>query len=103
MMLKASTSMTSSSVSAERGEMVTNAPANATFIINDDVLNPDVPAGNEFLGILDGFYDVELRRASDYGLSDSGTPSNILYRALAPNDREVQGIAIDVPRGDQIP
>jgi hypothetical protein len=89
---------------AERGEMVTNAPAgNANFTDNDDVLNPDVPAGNEFLGIVDGFYDVEIRRATDYGMSDSGTPSNLLYRTLNTNDREVQGIAISVPGADQIP
>ncbi|MEO2019816.1 MAG: hypothetical protein ABGZ53_36245, partial [Fuerstiella sp.] len=51
---------------AERGEMVINAPAGTTFTPNLDILNANYPAGQTWLGIDVGEYDVEIRRASDY-------------------------------------
>lgn len=88
---------------AERGEMVTNAPVNTSFTDNDDVLNPDLPAGNIYLGITDGPYDVEIRHASEIGTSQTPDPTNILERAIDTNDREAKGFAITVPAGHQIP
>lgn len=88
---------------AERGEMVTNAPANTNFIDNDDVLNPDLPLGQDFLGIVDGAYDVEIRRALDYGVTQDPQPTNVLFRAIDTNDREALGTSVEVPTADQIP
>jgi hypothetical protein len=87
---------------AERGEMVTNAPATTGVIPNDDLYNPQRPVGFNYLGIERGAYDVELRRASDFGVSQSPNPTNILYRTIDTNDREASGVAITVPRADQL-
>ncbi|MEJ7591908.1 MAG: hypothetical protein WKF77_10190 [Planctomycetaceae bacterium] len=88
---------------AERGEMITNAPATNTFIPNNDLYDPNRTTGFNYLGIADGAYDVEIRRALDYGLSQNPNPTNILYRALDTNDRESNAIAITVPKASQIP
>ncbi len=99
---------------AERGEMITNAPANTGFIQNDDVATAaDAPGNastfnefgdpNVYLDILNGVYDVEIRRASDFGESQTANPTNVLYRTLDTNDREIQGIAVTVPDATVIP
>lgn len=99
---------------AERGEMITNAPGNTGFIQNDDVaMASDAPGNaaafdefgqpNVYLDILNGVYDVEIRRASDFGVSQTGDPTNVLYRTLDTNDREIQGISIRVPDSTVIP
>lgn len=88
---------------AERGEMVTNAPATTTMIPNNDLYDPNRILGNNYLGIADGAYDVEIRRATDYGESQNPNPTNILYRVLDTNDREADAIAITLPKADQIP
>ncbi len=88
---------------AERGEMVTNAPATQAMIPNNDLYDPNRILGNNYLGIADGAYDVEIRRAADYGESQNPNPTNILYRVLDTNDREADAIAITLPKADQIP
>ena len=50
---------------AERGEMVSDAPVNAGFSPNAEVLN--LGGGAPVLEILSGSYDVEIRRATDFG------------------------------------
>ena len=99
---------------AERGEMVTNAPSGNGFIQNDDVEifsvgSQDVAEFNEFfepniyLDILNGVYDVEIRLGTNYGESFTSNPTNILYRTLDTNDREIQGISVTVPDSTVIP
>ncbi|MEQ9412041.1 MAG: GEVED domain-containing protein [Fuerstiella sp.] len=97
---------------AERGEMVTNAPAGNGLMQNPDTNDS---AGspladfnqfgefNEYLDILNGVYDVEIRTSSHYGLSQLADPTNLLYRTLGTNDREVQGIAVTMPDATLIP
>jgi GEVED domain/Matrixin len=70
----------------ERGEMVTGAPNNATFIQNPEVNDPNNP--NPYFDILEGAYDVEIRRASDYA-SSVGAPQGA-FQAFDSNDRLTQ-------------
>ncbi|MEZ6126187.1 MAG: pre-peptidase C-terminal domain-containing protein [Planctomycetaceae bacterium] len=98
---------------AERGEMITNAPAGNGFIANDDAVSSTgtntVSQFNEFgepnvnLEILNGVYDVEIRRAQDFGLSQIANPTNILYRTIDTNDREAIGVGVVVPSSIEIP
>jgi hypothetical protein len=71
---------------AERGEMVTGAPNNTTFIQNPEVNDPNNP--NPYNDILEGAYDVEVRRASDFATS-VGIP-NGQFTAFDSNDRLMQ-------------
>ena len=68
---------------AERGEMVTGAPANTSFATNQEVNDPFNL--NPYQDILEGAYDVEIRRASDYAVG-SGAP-NAAFRTFGSNDR----------------
>lgn len=97
---------------AERGEMVTNAAAGQSFIANpdvDDSASSELPNFNQNFtpnvnqDIVNGRYDVEIRRGSDYGFSQTANPTNILYRALDTNDREGRGISVSVPDATVIP
>ncbi|APZ94408.1 GEVED domain-containing protein [Fuerstiella marisgermanici] len=97
---------------AERGEMVTNAPAGNGFMQNPDVDDSGAENKAEFnefgefnvnLDILNGVYDVEIRTSTNYGLSQLAQPTNVLYRTLDTNDREVQGIAVTLPNATLIP
>ena len=88
---------------AERGEMITNATSTAGFVPNRELYSDVDRAGFNYLGIADGAYDVEIRRATDYGLSQTPDPTNILYRTIDTNWRETNGISITVPSADLIP
>lgn len=97
---------------AERGEMVTNAPAGTGFIQNPDVADDATTDKaefnqfgefNEYLDILSGAYDIEIRTAGHYGLSQTANPTNILYRTLDTNARESEGLALTLPPAVQIP
>lgn len=97
---------------AERGEMVTNAAAGAGFIQNPETEDTGAIPNAEFnqfgdpnvnLDIVTGRYDVEIRRGTDYGLSQTANPTNVLYRTLDTNDRENRSVAITVPDATQIP
>lgn len=87
---------------AERGEQVTNASGGGpSFVPNNDVFNPNIPL--TYVGINDGTYDVEIRRASDFGTSQAALPNNVLDRAIDTNDREVEGVSFSVPSIGAVP
>ena len=100
---------------AERGEMVTNAPSGSGFIQNPDTDDSAIGQGrdvaefnefgefNEYLDILNGVYDIEIRTSSHYGISQTANPTNVLLRTLETNDREAQGIAVTMPHATSIP
>lgn len=88
---------------AERGEMITNATSTAAFVSNRELYSDVDMAGLAYRGIADGAYDVEIRRATDYGESQTPDPTNILYRAIDTNWRETNGISITVPSADVVP
>ena len=69
---------------AERGEMVTGAPANTNFIANWEVNDPFNL--NPYLDILEGDYDIEVRRATDYA-HQGGSPPNPQFQSIDSNDR----------------
>jgi hypothetical protein len=71
---------------AERGEMVTGAPSNSAFIANPEVNDP--ANLNPYQDILEGDYDIEIRRASDYA-RESGFP-NPQFRDFDTNERFLQ-------------
>lgn len=81
---------------AERGEMVINAAANQGFTVNRDIEDA-YPSGNVYLGVDVGEYDVEIRRASDYGLTLDASPTNLLYKAIDTNDREAELVSVAIP------
>lgn len=83
---------------AERGEMIINAPANTSFIQNEDVDTANYNSGNPYLGVDLGAYDIEIRRASDYAETVDSSPTNSLYRAVDTNDRNAQLTSITIPQ-----
>ncbi|MCP4175740.1 MAG: hypothetical protein GY758_33760, partial [Fuerstiella sp.] len=83
---------------AERGEMVINAPAGTGFTSNLDVENANYPAGQSWLGIDVGEYDVEIRRVNDFGETQGESPTNALGRSIDTNDREAQLVSVTLPR-----
>jgi len=86
---------------AERGEMVTNANANTTFVSNTELLNPALPG--DHVQITQGPYQLEIRRSSDYGISDPPpVPYIVLTRSFDTNDRLSQEVQIVAPAGEAI-
>lgn len=81
---------------AERGEMAVNAAADTGFIANNDVLDPNYEF--DYVGIDEGEYDLEIRRAADYAVTEPGSPTNTLLRTLDTNDREADVVSITLPR-----
>jgi len=81
---------------AERGEMVINAAASNGFVANKDIIDA-YPAGNVYLGIDLGAYDVEIRRTSDYALTEDASPTNSLYDAIDTNGRLANVVSVTVP------
>lgn len=87
---------------AERGEMITEAPANATF--------GSRPNYNTTGRVLTGQYQLEMRRATDYGTSVEArlgfgsftVPALILNEAYDTNDRQAQQMTIVVPAGSSL-
>ncbi len=86
---------------AERGEMVINASANQGFRDNLDILDA-YPAGNEYLGIDLGGYDLEIRRATDYAETGDASPTNGLFKSIDTNDREAQLASVTLPPASQL-
>ncbi len=84
---------------AERGEMVTNAPAGSNFIDNPEIsqrnnLNP-------YQDIQEGAYDVEIRRSTDYASLPGSLPNpQILSRDT--NDRFTNAVSIRVPNASAL-
>ena len=77
---------------AERGELVTNAPNDSTF-----TADPLGSAGTQV-----GPYDVEIRRASEFGFSQNAAPSLVLTRSIDTNDRVANQTSLVVPSGGGI-
>jgi titin len=82
---------------AERGEMVTNAPANTAFFGIGTPVSATTPQQN-----LQGAYQLEIRRGKEYGgLSSStsgavqiaGDPDQWPYNVITTNDSLVRGTA----------
>jgi hypothetical protein len=86
---------------ADRGEMIINAPVDTTFTTNIDIAD-DYPVGNLYLGIDVGPYDVEIRRASDYGSSGKVSPTNALYGTIDTNDRLAKLVSLTLPSAPRI-
>lgn len=84
---------------AERGEMVTNAPNNSTFIDNPQIVNRNNT--NPYQDILEGAYDVEIRRASDYASTPSSVP-NPQFDSRDTNDRLTDAQSIRVPSASSL-
>ncbi len=84
---------------AERGEMATNAPNNSGFIDNAEVTNAATGGPPD---ILVGPYDVELRRAGEYGFSQEDDPNLVLTRTIDTNDRVGNMTSLTVPSGGDI-
>lgn len=89
---------------AERGEMVVNAPNNAsTFTNNVDLLRASwLNPHNE---VLNGPYQLEIRRGPEFANfasntnGYSGPPDLELNKAYDTNDRLDQSVNLDAPRG----
>ncbi len=84
---------------AERGEMVTNAPNNSAFIDNPQIVNRNNT--NPYQDILEGAYDVEIRRASDYA-STPGSVPNPQFDSRDTNDRLTNSQSIRVPNASSL-
>ena len=89
---------------AERGELVTGAAANASFVVN-----PQEPENAENRGI----YQVEMRRGPEYGymteaagiaydLDPAPLPFGGAGRSFDTNDRLAQSISFRAPSSDQL-
>jgi VCBS repeat-containing protein len=91
---------------AERGEMVTGTTRTAPTLPNSGfILNPHLPDSH----ILDGPYQVEIRRSTDFGLSlfpphnaPTSVPELGLYRAFDTNARFTHATSLVIPAGNQI-
>ena len=106
---------------AERGEMVISAPANTTFISNQELLNPNSPSSHQ--EILTGPYQLEIRRGIEYGVWPQQNPIPVVQqsplktapprlqlipneatksKALNSNDRVAQQTTLIASPGSQI-
>lgn len=85
---------------AERGEMITNAQANPTFSPRPDY--------NTTGRVLNGPYQLELRKATDYGTSVEtrvgfgSTSALILNETYDTNDRHAQQTTLIAPPGSTL-
>ncbi|MFO0063475.1 MAG: hypothetical protein ACK57O_21580, partial [Planctomyces sp.] len=84
---------------AERGEMVTNAPAGSNFIDNPEISQRNNT--NPYQDIQEGAYDVEIRRATDYA-SLPGSVPNPQFLARDTNDRFTNAVSIRVPNASAL-
>ena len=77
---------------ASRGELVSNAAPTVAFV--DDPTNPDFQ-------IEEGSYQVEIRRAPEYG-TEGEEPPQFIFRSFDPNTRFSQNTSIHVADGVNI-
>ncbi|MGY8768736.1 MAG: GEVED domain-containing protein [Pirellulales bacterium] len=78
----------------ERGEMVTDAtPGSTAFTANTQL------RANE---LLEGQYQLEIRRGTEYGYGVDGTTTQELFYAIDTNDRLIQGTTINTVAGNQL-
>lgn len=83
---------------AERGEMVTGNQANMAF-----VPTPQNPNTNAPTQILNGPYQLNIRRGTEYGVNVSPSTSDIsLVHSYDTNDRLVDGFSILAPSGSAL-
>ena len=75
--------------SAERGEILINAPVTSSFIA--------VPPPVGYTGIDLGAYDVEIRRTSDFATTVADSPPNRLDEAIDTNGRLGQLVSLTLP------
>src|SRR5690606_4972213 len=81
---------------AERGEMVTGATANTSFINN-----PALPANHN--EILVGDYQLEIRQAEDYAVDAAQpVPTLVLTRSFDTNDRQAQAFTLTAPKASDV-
>ncbi len=81
---------------AERGEIISAAPADTTYV-DEDVK----PAGQ----VLEGAYQVEVRRGFEYGLATFSTQNPyilLMTRGFASNERFADGVSIVAPEPETI-
>jgi hypothetical protein len=80
---------------AARGEMV-SAPDNAPAIVTQFIANNNQPVGD----IDEGAYQLEIRQATEYGLSmEAPDPTLLLYESFDINDRLADGVSLSVSSG----
>ena len=85
---------------AERGEMITEAAANPTFASR--------PGYNTTGRVLNGAYQLEMRKATDYGTSVEArvgvftVPALILNETYDTNDRQSQQMTLIAPAGSAL-
>lgn len=79
---------------AERGEMVFDATANTSFTPNLQKLD-DLYA-EQLLQVDYGRYQLTVRAAADYGITDTDTGDLFLARSFNSNDRLSQQVGIEV-------
>lgn len=84
---------------AERGEMATATPNDSSFVDHFEVNNPAVGSPPD---ILVGAYVAEVRRTSEFGFSQAGTPSLILTRTIDTNDRVGNLTSLTIPSGGDV-
>ncbi|HJT30507.1 MAG TPA: DUF4214 domain-containing protein [Pirellulales bacterium] len=83
---------------AERGEMVTGDSANMTFVPTPQNLNSNGPTQ-----ILNGPYQLDIRRGTEYGVNVNPNLSDIsLVHSFDTNDRLVDGFSILAPAGSAL-
>ena len=75
---------------AERGEMVTEAAVDSTYIPRTDITDETIVTGP---------YQLEIREASQYGIPDSDHPNLILLRGFDTNERLSGAVRLDTPSG----
>lgn len=83
---------------AERGEMVFNAPGNSSqFIANPELENAALSNTNPYQDILEGAYDVEIRRSEDYASTTLvGLSPNPQFATIDTNARLNDSVSIRV-------
>lgn len=86
---------------AERGEIVTGARENPTFVQNDELFNIELPPEySPSFEIHVGEYELEVRRAEEFGRTrQDPRPEILLERAFNTNDRLTDATAVTIPAG----
>jgi hypothetical protein len=85
---------------AERGEIVTGATVDTTFIRNNELFNIELPRHNE---IHPGPYQLEIRHGEPFGRTFRDVDPEILFtRTFDTNDRLTDAVSLTVPGGHAI-
>lgn len=101
---------------AERGHLVVDAPNDTSFTIDERLYGPtfnadgdvdrdqrDVAGTPNNTDLLKGPYTLEIRRASEFGISEEELPvSNLLFRTFEDTDRLTDALTLYTPTVDQL-